>query len=705
MRTLLRTTPLFALDAVVLDTETTGLDPRTARLVEIGAVALSGGRLAEEERFQSLVALDEPVPTAATAVHGVTDADLLGAPPFRVVHEALTVFIGSRPVIGHTLGFDLAMFKRECGRAGLPVPRWPTLDTRLLAQIADPSLPGFSLETLAAWLGIPIQNRHRALGDAQLTAAIFLGLVPRLRERGIRTFAEAAEACRKLTDALEDYHRAGWVEPGADLPEADRRGIERRLDSYPYRHRVRDVMATPPAHVDGGENLRAALARMVDARISSLFVGRPGALAAELGIVTERDLLRAVRARGPAALDEPVGAIASRPLVTVPAEALVYRAIGRMRRFHIRHLAVVAETGEVCGALSARDLLRLRADAAIVLGDDIDEAPDVAALACAWAKVPAMAASLLEEDVGARDIAGVIAREIGALTRRAGELAEARLVREGRGAAPCPYALMVLGSAGRGESLLALDQDHALVFARGEPDGAEDRWFAALGVEVSDILHEVGVPYCHGGVMSSNAAFRGSLTTWRDRIAQWLGRGRPEDLLNVDIVYDMRPVYGEGALASDLWRDAWAAARGQRAFLRLLGEANAAHESAFDLFGRPKREDGRIDLKRHGLRPIVANARILALRHGVGVRSTAERLAGVKALGIGGASDLEAADAIHERFLDLILRAQIADIAAGRPPSNRVPLGIVERRGGMAALKADLRLVSVLDDLARDQLS
>ena len=67
MRTLLRTTPLFALDAVVLDTETTGLDPRTARLVEIGAVALSGGRLAEEERFQSLVALDEPVPTAVLA--------------------------------------------------------------------------------------------------------------------------------------------------------------------------------------------------------------------------------------------------------------------------------------------------------------------------------------------------------------------------------------------------------------------------------------------------------------------------------------------------------------------------------------------------------------------------------------------------------------------------------------------------------------
>src|SRR5688572_28928444 len=59
---------------------------------------------------------------------------------------------------------------------------------------------------------------------------------------------------------------------------------------------------------------------------------------------------------------------------------------------------------------SARDLLRLRVDAAILLGDNIDAAADVAALARAWGKVPAMAAGLLGEEVGARDIAGIIAR-------------------------------------------------------------------------------------------------------------------------------------------------------------------------------------------------------------------------------------------------------------------------------------------------------
>jgi DNA polymerase-3 subunit epsilon/CBS domain-containing protein len=387
----------------------------------------------------------------------------------------------------------------------------------------------------------------------------------------------------------------------------------------------------------------------------------------------------------------------------VPADSFVYRALGRMRRFDIRHLAAVDEGGAIVGALSARDLLRLRTDAAVALGDDLDEAKDIAALARAWAKVPAMAASLFAEEVSARDIAGVIASELGALTRRAGELAESELAAKGRGP-PCPYSLLVLGSAGRGESLLALDQDHAVVFAEGEPDRPEDRWFAVFGRRVSDILHQVGVPYCPGGVMAGEPGFRGSLATWRSRIGDWISRASPDDLLSVDIFYDFRPVHGDGGLAAMLWDEAWRAAEGAFGFLKLLAETNAV-EDPFGFLGRLKTSEGRIDLKRHGLRPIVSSARLLALRHGIAERSTLSRLEGVRALKVGGATDLAAAIDIQEPMLGLILRAQLADISAGRTPSNRVPLTLAEKHGGLARLRSDLRLVALLDDLAKDQLS
>src|SRR3990172_8081028 len=144
-------TPLIALDAVVIDTETTGLDPRKAWIVEIAAVRLVGGAV----------------------------------------------------VIGHALGFDLAVLKRECERAGIGWTRPHTLDTRLLAEVAEPDLADYSLDSLAAWLGVEITDRHSALGDALACARIFLALLPKLRGGRIRTLAEAERACRALTDVLD----------------------------------------------------------------------------------------------------------------------------------------------------------------------------------------------------------------------------------------------------------------------------------------------------------------------------------------------------------------------------------------------------------------------------------------------------------------------------------------------------------------------
>jgi DNA polymerase-3 subunit epsilon/CBS domain-containing protein len=197
-----------------------------------------------------------------------------------------------------------------------------------------------------------------------------------------------------------------------------------------------------------------------------------------------------------------------------------------------------------------------------------------------------------------RDIAAVVSREVGALTRRAAELAEQRMREDGRGAPPCAYALAVLGSAGRGESLLAMDQDNALIFAEGSPDSEADRWFAELGGHIADTLHEVGIPYCKGGVMAKNPAWRGSLLTWRDRVAEWIMRSRPEDMLSVDIFFDLRGVHGDAELAAALRQDAYTMATGEIGFAKLLAESAGKVEPALGLFGRFKSTNGRIDLKK-----------------------------------------------------------------------------------------------------------
>jgi CBS domain-containing protein len=693
--------PLIALNAVAIDSETTGLDPRSARVVELAAVRLVGGRLETEGAFRRLINPGGPIPPAATRIHGIDGAAVADAPAFAAVWPEFLQALGDAVVIGHTVGFDLAVFGRECEREGLDWTPPRALDTRLLAEIAEPELADYALESLANWLGVEISDRHSALGDARTAARIFHALVPRLRERNIRTLAEAARACRSLTNVLKQQYRAGWTEAVSANGAADG-GSPARIDSYPYRHRARDIMAAA-RFIAPHASISDAIASMTQNRISSLFVGQSGGAPGDTGIITERDIMRVLGTDGAAALARPVEQAISLPFATVPADAFAYLAISRMNRLKVRHLGVTDEVGKVVGALSARDLLRLRAEGGLLLGDTIDQATDVHDLGLAWSHVARVAADLLREGLSGREIAAVISRELGAMTHRAAVLAESRMLDGGHGTAPCPYALAVLGSAGRGESLLAMDQDNAIVFADGEPGGLEDRWFAALGTHVADILHEVGVPYCAGGVMAKNAEWRGSLATWRERVRYWIGRSNPQDLLSVDIFFDLRAVKGDANLADTLWRETFDRAAGEVAFAKLLAETAGAVAPALNWLGRFKTEQGRIDLKKAGLFGIVSTVRALAIRHHVAERATPARLSGLKSLGLGAENDLDALLDAQAAFLDLILGQQIEDITHGIPPSNAVEIKRLSRRE-RTRLHATLEAVGLLDELTRDLL-
>lgn len=693
-------TPLIALDAIVIDTETTGLDPARARVVQIAAVRLSVGRLAEQNAFSRLVRPGEAIPAAAARVHGIDDATVAGAASFAEVWGEFTAYVRDAVLIGHSIGFDIAVLKRECARIGLSWEPGTFLDVALLAQVAEPNLPGYSLESLAAWLGIEIVGRHSALGDAVATARIFLALIPRLRARGIRTLAEASRASNALAQALEAQQRAGWAEP----PPVRQAEAPARIDVRPYRHRAGTIMSAPPRFAPPDTMIGAALETMARARISSLLVASDdGSMHAErVGIVTERDVMRALSEHGAAALAMPVDRITSRPLVAVPAQAFAYVAIGRMNRLKIRHLGVIDELGSVVGVLSARDLLKLRDQGDGELGDGIEQARDVHELGLAWSRLTGVARGLVHEGLSGRQVAAIVSHQLGEMTRRAVTLAERAMQDAGAGPAPCRFAFLVLGSAGRGESLLAMDQDNALVYEGAETQDV-DGWFEALAVRVADTLHAAGVPYCKGGVMAKNPQWRGSLDQWRGRIRDWIGRSSPHDLLAVDIFFDLLGVAGDASIADALWREAFDAAKGQAGFAKLLVSTAEGRPSPLGWWGGLVLEQGRIDLKKHGLFPIVSAARALAVCHHVAERSTPARLSGVKALGLGMEADLEALDEAHALFVDLVLRQQLEDAGHGRPLGNTVEAKRLTRRE-RERLRTALRSVRHVDAMVRDLL-
>jgi DNA polymerase-3 subunit epsilon/CBS domain-containing protein len=520
--------------------------------------------------------------------------------------------------------------------------------------------------------------------------------VPLLLQKGIRTLGEAASAIGTVNGgdqaAAPLFGKAS--EPDALAPH--RLAASKRLDSYAYRQHVRHVMSSPVISAPPETKLREAVRLLLEKRVSSLVVLDAGE---GVGIVTEHDLLRGLAGeRGAETGETTIGALASRPLLTVPANMHLYKAVGRMTRLGIRHLAVTDEDGVIAGMVTPRNLLRERATQAIILGDEIDAAGDDADLATARAKLVPLAEGLLEDDTDARSVCAVVSAELCALTRRAAELAEAQLAEAGRRGPPVPYAVLVLGSGGRGESLLAPDQDNAIVYERGEPGGPEDEWFAELGGRMADILDRAGIPYCKGGVMARNAAWRKSLTEWRATVDGWIRRSRPQDLLQVDIFFDAIPVHGDAALGQEIWRYAYRAGQSSVVFQKLLTELARDWRSPLGMFGGFRADKGeRTDLKLGGLMPIFTGARVLSIRHGIAARSTPERLRGAQQAGALNLDSCERVLAAHETIMAAILRQQLADAESGVSPSNLVDTTSLDA-GAKAKLRQAVKDIPLLVD-------
>lgn len=674
--------PLTALEAVVIDTETTGLDARTARMVQFAGIRIRGAVLFDADVFSTLLYPGVRIPPATTAIHGLSDADVRDAPRFADVAASIAAFQRDDVLIGHSISFDLAILKREHEIAGLAWTPPRVLDVRHLARIAAPHLAHYDLDRLCDWLGIDNEARHTAPGDARATAKVFAALLPLLRQQGIRTLAEAEASSFRLA---EQETRAAGGFMTADAPGQAPRALL-RIDSYPYRHRVRDVMSAPPLIVDADMAAGDALRLLLERKVSSAFVrGTRG----EMGIVTERDLLRAINGGGLSVLSSPLAGIMSSPLQSVPDDDFVYRAMARLDRLGFRHLGVHDKGGNIVGALTMRNLLRQRASAALIVGDEIDSAANTADLASAFGKLAPMSESLLAEDVDPRNVAAIISSEICAITAKAAQFAEAKMAADGKGPPPVAYCVLVLGSAGRGESLLAADQDNAIVFAHGERGGVEDRWFEAMAQHMNEMLDEAGVVLCKGGVMARNAQWRHSLQGWKTVVDGWVGRQSAQDLLNVDIFFDGVVAHGDRALGEEIWTFAHDRARHAADFLKMLSLAAADWRPPLTMFGNIRTdENGRADLKKGGLMPILIAARALAIRHGIRARATPERLRGVSGQGIGSAEEIEGIIDAHKVILGEILMQQLHDHARGVPLSARVEIRRLDRLRASALRKA-----------------
>jgi CBS domain-containing protein len=451
-----------------------------------------------------------------------------------------------------------------------------------------------------------------------------------------------------------------------------------------FRSVAREHMGPKPVEVARTASVGEAVNSMAHAGSGVAVVtdshGRPA------GILTEQDVVRRVAWRAPA--DQPVEAVMSAPIVTISTDDHLLDAITTMRRYRLSHVPVIDGTGRLAGLLALDDVLLSLSGWFTRLTDDLiqDEGPE--GLKRIKASEAELAGEFLRDGVPIAEVQALLTEINLELHRRALALAIDALAANGWGEPPVQFALIIMGSAGRGECLLAPDQDNGFVLADYD-DAAHariDAYFVPLAERFTHVLDAIGFPLCLGNVMATNPVWRKRSSEWRKQIASWLRKRTETQLLLTDILVDFGHVWGDAALSQALRRHLMQAIGKNPTFVRDLFSIEADHGVALGWFGRLRSErdkqdrPGMINLKLRGTLPLVEAARLLSLRAGLPETSTVARLDGLLASGALQPDDHDDLKDAFEFISRLLLRQQVEDFAAGRAVDDFIPEDRLSKR-------------------------
>lgn len=451
-----------------------------------------------------------------------------------------------------------------------------------------------------------------------------------------------------------------------------------------FRRLVSDHAGPAPVRLSAATSVREAVERMREERSSCAIVvdagGRPR------GIVTEQDIVRRVAfATDPG---QPVSTVMTAPVLVIEQSRPLFQAVALMRRRGLRHIPVVDGSGAVSGMLALHEALAVLSEQTMHLIDELTHEESLEGLRAVKGAQAELAFALFEDGVPVPEVQALLTDINRDIHRRILRREIAAMTENGWGEPPVAFALIIMGSGGRGENFLFPDQDNGFILDDYDDAGHAriDAYFIELAERMTQRLDAVGFPLCRGNVMATNPVWRKALGQWRDQLRYWMGRRSAAMMRSSDIFFDFAHAFGEARLSSAL-RDFVTEITAQNpGYLKDMFQNQINDRVALGWFGRlatQRDEEGRrgmVNLKYGGTLPLVECVRLLALRHRVPFTST---LARIEALAERGVIEANVQDyltgAVHH-ITYLLLRQQVTDFRAGRRVGNFVPVASLTKR-------------------------
>ncbi len=397
------------------------------------------------------------------------------------------------------------------------------------------------------------------------------------------------------------------------------------LAEHSLERKLRDVSRKQPITCAPDTPLSQVLQTMHERRIGSVIVvGSDGTLQ---GIFTRQDVLGRV-ALPQTPLSTPISQVMNQPVHWLSTEHTAEDATLLMSRHGIRHVPVL-ENGVLVSLISERDLYAIQRTSLKQVSGAARAAADLPALQQVAAQIRSFARTLMSQGVQAKSLTELISHLNDVLTAR---LVQLKAQAHGLSLSQCCW--LSFGSEGRAEQTISTDQDNGLIFElQGDDLEAERQRWLAFANDVNHALDACGYPLCKGFIMASNPECCLTPTEWRQRFAQWIDHGTPENLLRANIYFDFRALAGEAALADSLRQDITRQAMANSRFHKQLADDILRRGAPLNWLGAVETEavgaQQTVDLKLRGTALFVDVARLRCLALGIAETNTRRRLEAV----------------------------------------------------------------------------
>ena len=453
--------------------------------------------------------------------------------------------------------------------------------------------------------------------------------------------------------------------------EHEREALIQQLQTSLFYLREPVNRAVSPALSLGmGETVRRAASLMTKNGGSAVFVIGPDDDL--IGIVTDHDFRERVVA---ADLDHQttLRSVMTAPVAAISLDTPVYEALLLMEENKVDHLAVRDVSGKLVGLIRLRDLIQYQQSSSVVITESVHRATSVDEITAAHDRLPGLVKAVVDSGADTRHVNRIISGVSDATLQSLLEMALDKL-----GPAPVPFAFLALGSEGREEQTLLTDQDNALLYEDPPADKKEEtaKYFLDLGTLVCDWLDRVGYAYCEGGVMAKNPRWNLSQSVWREQFSHWIHNADPQELLELNMLFDFRCVAGQQQFARDLRSWVFDEMEGYPLFFIHFAQNALSYKAPLTMLGNlqtTESEEGEKVLSlKEALMPVVNFARLYALKHRIDSTNTLDRLFELRERGVISRESYEEIVPDYETLMRIRLRQQAQAIEDGQPPSNTI---------------------------------